>query len=168
MGWWDPGIFGGDAPLDAVAELQKLLGLPAVWMGEARFNLYPVGDWDDVFREKVKEVLREHEAEVIKWVEEEESDSYKYISAQVLGAVFMATGGPMPDRIRELVVTLACKDEWAIDEPESRRHGIITEFIGAVRGYEPGTSVVMTSKGLFEKIGEQLDGRGESEASAQP
>lgn len=144
MGWWDPGIFGGDAPLDAVAELQRILGLPMVFEGQDGRNIYPIGDWDDAYCKRVATLLCAYEAEVIKWVENEKSDTYKSINAQVLGATYMATGGHMPDRVRNLAVGLAARDEWAMDERESRRHGIITEFISVVQKYKAGKPVLVT------------------------
>ena len=159
MGWWDEGIFGGDSPLDAVFSLQKLFGMEYDYTGDQGWNLDPIDAWDDGFREAVEGLLREHEADVIKWIETETFDDYKSIKAQVLAAVYMATGGHMPDRVRELAVELAAKDRWAMDEPASRRHEVITKFISAIQGYKPGKPVLVTPNGLFKKMTQAVDAK---------
>jgi hypothetical protein len=64
---------------------------------------------------------------------------------------------------RDAAVKAGSDDGWMKEEgSESSRGTSIRNFMGAIREYEDGKPTVIDSKGLFQSIGEFLEG-GEKE-----
>jgi hypothetical protein len=153
MGWWGSGILEGDTPLDYLAEIEKILGVS---------DLYPLEGWDDKKRARVLiavEKLTDFDLGKICAGRRYESEVF----VQTLACVIMASGAPMSKVFRDAAVKAGSDDGWMKEEgSESSRGTSIRNFMGAIREYEDGKPTVIDSKGLFQSIGEFLEG-GEKE-----
>ena len=156
MGWWDYGVFGGDTALDAVYELGQLIGLP----DDA--SLYPLERWGSAFLAAVQQALLTYSDLLVSTMAEYfETKDYGTIFAQVVGAVWMATGLPMPDTLRMAVLWGCEYDEWMHEEgAESERGRTITAFMEQVKTYDASGRVITASRGLLERMSNIVAGNG--------
>jgi hypothetical protein len=155
MGWWSADIFGGDTPLDEVYELEQMIGVE---------DIYPIERWDDDVLEAVTQGLFKCRDSLAHKMEKglAEGSSYGAVFAQIVGAIWMATGLPMPDEIRAATLRGCDDDEWMREEGTlSERGRIITAFRETVEQYDGIQRVITKTKGLFERFDELMTSPGE-------
>tara|TARA_Y100000034_G_scaffold128169_1_gene182322 strand:+ start:644 stop:1333 length:690 start_codon:yes stop_codon:yes gene_type:complete len=130
MGWWDEGILGGDEPLDDFYRYEELLG-------ESLKPLYPLGDWDEKKRAKVRKALVGRKAKFLELMYKDD------IYGQVGALIWMATGEPMPADIRGR--GLACAKDDDIDgwSDTTGRKKAINEYAMTIRAYSGGVPLLL-------------------------
>jgi hypothetical protein len=135
MGWWDCGVLGGDPPLDAIADIEEVLGIE---------DLYPVGSIED--RDAVAARFGELGLGVVCDTVAGRGD--RHVATQVVTVVAMAVGAPLGD-FAQRARDAAESDPWAAQEPERRQ--VMDALVAAIDAYD-GTPSVVPSPGLFDVI----------------
>lgn len=138
MGWWSTDILGGDPPLDALCEIEHIVGIE---------DLYPLDMWDDNQRAQLPALINEHRSELLTYAA---SDT---VAGQVVGVFLLAAGASLDDNERTIICDAARNDEWARENVD-RAHAV-TALGTAVENYD-GTPTVWHQAGLFETIADHL------------
>lgn len=157
MGWWATDVLGGDAPLDVLANLERVLGLEAEdGSGSA---LYPLDQLDPAQRDKARVAFEAQPDAFVSYnfLAEQISGGYQpdyWIAVQVMATVVMAVGARMSDHLKALALRAADNDPWLANQPDDfERAESIQAYRQAVSDYV-GTPVVLGHQGLFEVIAE--------------
>jgi len=147
MGWWSTDIMGGDSPLDVKDEI----------FGICEVNEFP--DEGPAVKLKAKD-FEEKGPQILEMLRKLKNNQYyddHAIGFQVLGVLMMEAGAPISEELKAEILEASGRDSWAASNIE--RGVKIESFQRAIREYD-GTPRVIKSKGLFEVIGEHLDGGG--------
>jgi len=166
MGWWDCGILGGDAPLDMLGDISDALSVPNIDEGHDEVGedyetrmLYPIERWSDDRAKLIAKSLKKNWDKVQKVIDlysKDKRDDDNNLVIQVVATVIMASGAAFPRGFRPKAIKAGLNDEWAKEGDERRER--ILEYTKAVTDYKTGNRIVLTSEGLFSKIGKMMEG----------
>jgi hypothetical protein len=147
MGWWSTDIMGGDTPLDFESELYHHAGVKQF-------------DEDcnspDLTAEDIARALPAYLSEV---AEKYEIAEDRPVALQVLAYFMMKTGCPISEELKARFHQAADDDEWASEDEE--RFRVMQEFKAALDSHQPGQSLTLPTKGLFQTIFEGMMKEGE-------
>jgi len=140
MGWWSTDIMGGDTPLDYKDAFYDICGVDEFPETGVRVKL-------------TREDMETHLNEMVEFIDKNEWDDSD-IGYQVLGVLLMRAGATINGDLRDFIMQACENDAWATMDDE--RQIATTNLFNAIRDYENGTPVVITSKGLIRVITEKL------------
>lgn len=140
MGWWSTDIMGGDTPLDYKDAFYDICGVDEFPETGVRINL-------------TREDIETHLNEMVEFLDKNKwGDSD--IGYQVLGVLLLRAGATINGDLRDFIMQACENDEWAAED--DRRLAATTNLFNAIRDYENGIPVRITSKGLFEVMFDKL------------
>lgn len=160
MGWWSADILGGDTTYDGVA---------AVWDRALELGGHPdknYGDWvldqeessfdfdRDILREcftpeNVVKIFREFQAIERGW-------DVPVIYTQILAAMLIGSGTPIPEEIKADMISMIASDDWATENQERAMY--VLDLVRRVESHKGGDKHELPQKGLMETMGEFLGG----------
>jgi len=151
---WNETIFGSDEALKVCAELCQRMGLPETG---------PPASWKPETAAVARDILTKHWdtfkvtfPAVIRWAGIDHR-----IGWQVAACIVMASGAPMDDYFRFIAMDAGWNDAQYCRECEQgdsgsegpfRRVQIIMEYYRALRDYQPGKPVTLTSRTMSEEL----------------
>ena len=145
MGSWSTGIMGGDLPYDFKDEIYFICDTQEFEEEPLRRILID----PEKFQEKMDYILKYIDAS-----EEDRGEGYL-----VLGVMMMESGAKISDDLKEMMIMQAEEDDWA--RTDASRARVIDQFIESVKSYDNVNRIVLRTPGLFETIGEHLNGGNE-------
>jgi len=162
MGWWDEGILGGDTPLDILGDIAETLKVPNddAMNGKVDpkdydgYMLYPLCNISDEHAKRLAKSFKDNKTKIDKIIKVYGESNHFEIVTQVVAVFIMASGASFPKGFRSKAVTAGENDEWA-KEDETRANRI-AEYIKAVKDYKVGNRIILSDRGLFQKMEEKL------------
>ena len=139
MGSWSPTILGGDAPMDAAADICSFLGVP----DETRPSAQALAAFRDAFEAKPG-------AELACFIDEGYDRDAR---AQAMAFLALRSGAALPAEVRNRAQASCIEEDTrAWNSPLARRARLL-ELYDACAGSMPGTRALLPQEGLFERFG---------------
>ena len=144
MGCWSTDILGGDTPMDFEDEIYDICKVEK-FKGE-KINNIP------------SEILEKNMVSIMEMINEYDGDDEWNIGYQVLAVLMLASGSPIRVDLKSNMIKACNDDEWSNDDSERRQK--VNALKEAINKYDGKTPIVITSKGLFQTIAENIaDGK---------